>query len=810
MRKLILALFLIPTCVFAQQNETVSASIDRTILDSLHMVLRAEILNLEAAKQKALAMGLPVSGSGEDGAFMSIRSLRNGQIMYYNTTNLNSAKTDGSNKLWSGGGLGLSLNGSGIVARVWDAGAIKTTHQELNGRASMGVSQTATLSDHATHVSGTIAAFGVDASAKGHANQAEIKGFDWDFDTDEMTTEAGNGMLVSNHSYSYIAGWYFNGGTGQWEWYGDGTVSTVEDYIFGNYLDESRNVDLIVNASPYYLPVIAAANDRDDNVPTGATYKMIWDGTIHTTDGTQPNPDGTYDCIPGGLQTAKNTLTVGAVNDIVNGYLAPGDVVLTGFTSYGPCDDGRIKPDVVANGTSLHSCVSTSTTSYSDFSGTSMAAPSVTGSVVLLQQHHHNIFGTYMLNATAKAVIIHTVDKASATFGPTYSYGWGLMNTDGAALLISDALIHPIRIQERNLPNGGTYNFTGNSNGSEPLKITIAWNDPAASVPTPALDPVTKMLVNDLDLRVTRLSDNTVFYPYKLNPASPGTAAITGDNNTDNVEYVYLATPSAGDYKITINHKGTLSGGDQDYTIVVSGLSCIPYSLTENVTITAPATYTLPNGSIVSTSGTYTSNFTTSLGCDSTIITNLTVNTFTCAVPTGLFTNSITSNSARVNWTAVPGATKYQIYYRPVGGATWIKKTATTNSKKLTGLAANTTYEYKVKTQCDPYPASGFSALVNFTTLPLREGEITSESESSLVIYPNPAEENCTVSAEGIADGVYHMYIINLQGQKVVEQTILFSGDDFTVDVKNLASGMYNLVLSNNNTHISDILVIAK
>jgi len=232
--------------------------------------------------------------------------------------------------------------------------------------------------------------------------------------------------------------------------------------------------------------------------------------------------------------------------------------------------------------------------------------------------------------------------------------------------------------------------------------------------------------------------------------------------------------------------------------------------LTENVTITAPATYTLPDGSVVSTSGTYTSNFNTSLGCDSTIITNLTVNTFTCAAPTGLFTNSITSNSARVNWIAVPGATKYQIYYRPVGGATWIKKTATTNSKKITGLAASTTYEYKVKTQCDPYPASGFSGLVNFTTLPLREGEITSESESSLVIYPNPAEENCTVSAEGIADGVYHMYIINLQGQKVVEQTILFSGDDFTVDVKNLASGMYNLVLSNNNTHISDILVIAK
>lgn len=52
---------------------------------------------------------------------------------------------------------------------------------------------------------------------------------------------------------------------------------------------------------------------------------------------------------------AKNTLTVGAVNDITAGYATTADVVMSSFSSWGPVDDGRIKPDIVANGVSLTS-----------------------------------------------------------------------------------------------------------------------------------------------------------------------------------------------------------------------------------------------------------------------------------------------------------------------------------------------------------------------------------------------------------------------------------------------------------------------
>jgi hypothetical protein len=61
-----------------------------------------------------------------------------------------------------------------------------------------------------------------------------------------------------------------------------------------------------------------------------------------------------YDCISQ-QGCAKNILTVGAVNDIVGGYSSPGDVVMSSFSSWGPTDDGRIKPDICANGVGLYS-----------------------------------------------------------------------------------------------------------------------------------------------------------------------------------------------------------------------------------------------------------------------------------------------------------------------------------------------------------------------------------------------------------------------------------------------------------------------
>ena len=136
--------------------------------------------------------------------------------------------------------------------------------------------------------------------------------------------------------------------------------------------------------------------------------------------------DGPYDCIAHAA-IGKNVLTVGAVNDIVGGYTGPASVVMTTLSCWGPADDGRIKPDIVANGMSLYSTDKDADNDYTTLTGTSMATPSVAGSLALLQEHWNNLNpGTYMKAATLKALIIHTADECGTNNGPDYEYGWGL------------------------------------------------------------------------------------------------------------------------------------------------------------------------------------------------------------------------------------------------------------------------------------------------------------------------------------------------------------------------------------------------
>ena len=66
------------------------------------------------------------------------------------------------------------------------------------------------------------------------------------------------------------------------------------------------------------------------------------------------------------------------------------------------------------------------------------------------------------------------------------------------------------------------------------------------------------MLVNDLDLRLERVSDGQVTLPWTLDPATPGSWAVRGDNVRDNVEKAETAAAQAGAYRIIVRHKGTL------------------------------------------------------------------------------------------------------------------------------------------------------------------------------------------------------------------------------------------------------------
>ena len=128
----------------------------------------------------------------------------------------------------------------------------------------------------------------------------------------------------------------------------------------------------------------------------------------------------------------------------------------------------------------------------------------------------------------------------------------------------------PVEVLLKDAPN--KFDVEVNA-GSDPLRVTIAWNDEAATPLLPSLDPPDLMLVNDLDLRITRVSDGTSYHPYVLDPDEPVDSATTGDNFRDNVEQVYVANPATGTYTISISHKGWLASGTQDVSLIVTGNS---------------------------------------------------------------------------------------------------------------------------------------------------------------------------------------------------------------------------------------------
>ncbi|MCK4606851.1 MAG: S8 family serine peptidase, partial [candidate division Zixibacteria bacterium] len=502
-----------------------------------------------------------------------------GHPVYYGTDNLDAARTISTDDVWPGGSGGFSLVGSGTgLGRlsVWDAGGVRTTHQEFGGRVTQMDSPSGTHY-HSTHVAGTMIAAGVDPNAKGMSFAGTLAAYDWDSDNSEMASAAATGMNVSNHSYGYVTGWRYD--EGDWYWWGEISISTTEDYGFGFYSSEARDWDAIAYAAPYYTICKSAGNDRNDYGPGPGGGHYVWDGGDWVWSTATRDPDGGtdgYDCVSWN-GTAKNIITVGAVNDIPGGWTAPGDVVMSSFSGWGPTDDGRIKPDIVANGIGLYSCDDVHNYAYLTIGGTSMSTPNLSGSVNLLVRHYEFNHGlTTPLASTVKAVLIHTADEAGPNDGPDYMFGWGLMNTLKAAELIQEDVAEPGRIVEESLADGETDLYPFTSDGATPIRVTLAWTDPAGTPPPASLNPSTLMLVNDLDLRVEHVATSTVYQPYVLNPSSPGSAATTGDNYRDNSEQVYILSPPPGECVVTVSHKGTLVS-DQYYSLVLNmaGFTCV-------------------------------------------------------------------------------------------------------------------------------------------------------------------------------------------------------------------------------------------
>ena len=280
---------------------------------------------------------------------------------------------------------------------------------------------------------------------------------------------------------------------------------------FGDYDGNSSALDAMMYDHPQLLHVFSAANS----------------GGMTCT----PFPGG-YATIGGGYQPAKNVLTVGAVN-IIDG--------IASFSSRGPVDDGRLKPEVVAYGVSRFMTVGTN--QYASGSGTSFSGPAVVGCATLLyerfkQLHHDSIPEAALI----KNVICNAADDLGPA-GPDYLYGFGRINGDRAARILEDNHFFSIAIDQDEVM---TRTFSIPS-GTSSADVMMLWTD------QPSAPYETVTLVNDLDLTIVTPNGDTI-KPWILNPTPAGvsSAASTGVDRFNNYEQVSLSNPVAGTYTMVI------------------------------------------------------------------------------------------------------------------------------------------------------------------------------------------------------------------------------------------------------------------
>ncbi len=436
------------------------------------------------------------------------------------------------------------------------------------------------IASHATHVAGTLIASGINIPAKGMAYRGQLQAYNWTNDLAEMAAAAAANLTLSNHSYGPMAGWTYNfRNDGRWVWGGDLSISETEDYLFGFYLNRARQWDDVLYQNPNYMVIVSAGNDRWENIYRAGAEHWVFQGSEWVLSNAVRDADGGSDGFDSiaGFAVAKNVLTIGACQGLPWDYKQPGDVRSIYYSSTGPTDDGRIKPDVVADGAHVYSTGSATDDHYATLSGTSQATPSVTGSIALLKEHYQALYPTKAVRAaTLKALVIHTAREAGAQPGSDYEFGWGLMHTVEAVSLISEDFDSggDFYILERTLGNNGVLEMVVRSDGRQPLKVTMCWTDPPGPVVPPSLNPTTLVLTNDLDLRLIgpRGAGERTFYPWTLAPSHPAQAATTGDNFRDNVEQIVITEPVAGTYTIRISHKNTLTGGSQPVSVILSGI----------------------------------------------------------------------------------------------------------------------------------------------------------------------------------------------------------------------------------------------
>ncbi|HEV7779882.1 MAG TPA: S8 family serine peptidase [Chitinophagaceae bacterium] len=401
---------------------------------------------------------------------------------------------------------GQNLNGQGVVVGIGDDGDMQT-HLDFTNRLINRSGETPHA--HASHVAGTVGGAGIIQELyAGYAPKAKIIGqvFSHVF-LNAPAYVQDHGMVITNNSYG----------------------SVVHECAYNGLYDlTARILDQQAFDLPELQNVFAAGNDGLLNCgPYPATFKSVL----------------------GGYQAAKNVITVGSTT-------LRGDV--SAFSSRGPVRDGRVKPEIMAQGEFLASTWYFNAYSYNN--GTSMAAPGVSGGLVLLVQGYRNLHGGLNpKNGLLKALLINGgLDKNNA--GPSFTYGFGNMN-----LLRSYKMMENNTYFTSTITQGSTQSQMINVPANTArLKILLYWQDPPASV------MAGQTLVNDLDLEVIAPVGPNPKLPLILNaaPGSVANPAAPGADHTNNIEQVVINDPPAGNYDLNVIGTLIAQNPSQEYHLV--------------------------------------------------------------------------------------------------------------------------------------------------------------------------------------------------------------------------------------------------
>jgi subtilisin-like proprotein convertase family protein len=376
---------------------------------------------------------------------------------------------------------------------------------------------------------------------------------------------------------------------------------------YGGYSADSRLFDSIVrDARPtdagnqQMVEVFAAGNEADGLEDQPEQYPDEGWGSVAS---------------PG---TAKNVITVGASESqrpltaitcgIDDGGANDADDIAA-FSSRGPTDDGRLKPDLVAPGTRVTGAAPqigaaytgtgvcekffpSGNTLYNLQSGTSQATPAVSGAAALIRDWYTREHGPAAPSpALTKALLVNTAtDLAGSDNGkgdqtapaPNADQGWGRAHL-GAVL---DGTQREYLDQTSVLGSSGARfgRSYAVSDSTRPLKVTLAWTDAPGMVSTDAF-------VNDLDL-VVRQGGRT----YRGN-AIAGGRSITGGgaDSRNNLESVLVPAGAQGPFSVEVlgtnvagdGVPGSGDGTDQDFALVVSNAQeqAAPVLAPESVTV---------------------------------------------------------------------------------------------------------------------------------------------------------------------------------------------------------------------------------